>query len=132
IATAKDNMKLVGELPVVAEMMQRALDLDESFDEGAIHEFFIVYESSKDGGQSRAKKHMEQALKLSKNKKVGPLVSYVESVCVQTQDKKCFDALLGKAIAFDVDSDLDHRLVNILQQRRAKWLLERKEDLFAE
>ena len=44
---------------------------------------------------------------------------------MQKQNSKEFDALIKEVLAFDVDSDLDHRLVNILAQRRAKWLKER-------
>ena len=65
-------------------------------------------------------------------KKLAPYVTYAEAVCVDAQDKKEFVRVLDKVIAFDVDSDLDHRLVNILAQRRARWLMSRIADLFAE
>jgi predicted anti-sigma-YlaC factor YlaD len=132
IANAKDDMQLVGDLPVVADLMKRALALDESWDEGSIHEFFITYDASQGDGKAAAKKHFERALELSHNKKLSPYVSYAEAVCVDAQDKKEFVRLLGKVLAFDVDSDPDHRLVNILAQRRAQWLMSRIQDLFAE
>jgi predicted anti-sigma-YlaC factor YlaD len=132
IANAKDDMGLVGELPIVVELMKRALVLDESYDEGAIHEFFITWDASQGEGRQAAKKHLERALELSKNKKLSPLVTYAEAVCVDAQDKKEFVRLLNKVLAFDVDSDPDHRLVNILAQRRARWLMSRIPDLFAE
>ena len=132
IANAKDDMRLVGDLPIVAALMKRALALDESWEEGAIHEFFITYDASQGEGKAAAKKHFERALELSHNKKLAPYVTYAEAVCVDAQDKKEFVRLLDKVIAFDVDSDLDHRLVNILAQRRARWLMSRIADLFAE
>jgi predicted anti-sigma-YlaC factor YlaD len=132
VANAKDDMRLVGELPIVAAIMKRALALDEAYDEGAIHEFFIPYDASQGDGKAAAKKHFERALELSHNKKLSPYVSYAEAVCVDAQDKKEFVRLLDKVIAFDVDSDPDHRLVNILAQRRAHWLKSRIADLFAE
>ena len=132
IANAKDDMTLVGELPVVAALMKRALALDESFDEGALHEFFITYDASQGEGRQAAKRHFERALELSHNKKLSPYVSYAEAVCVDVQDKKDFVRLLDKVLAFNVDSDPDHRLVNILSQRRARWLMSRTADLFAE
>ena len=55
-------------------------------------------------GKAAAKKHFERALELSQNKKLSPLVSYAEAVCVDAQDKKEFVRLLDKVIAFDVDS----------------------------
>ncbi|HWE30930.1 MAG TPA: TRAP transporter TatT component family protein, partial [Polyangia bacterium] len=132
VANAKDDMRLVGELPIVAALMKRALELDESYDEGAIHEFFITYDASQGDGKAAAKKHFERALELSHNKKLGPCVTYAEAVCVDSQDKKEFVRLLDKVLAFDVDSDRDHRLVNILAQRRARWLMSRIADLFAD
>ena len=44
IATDVNNMSLVAELPCVEAMMRRALELDQDFEDGAIHEFFISYE----------------------------------------------------------------------------------------
>jgi len=132
IANAKDDMQLVGDLPIVSALMKRALVLDEGYEEGSIHEFFITYDAAQGDGKAAAKKHFERALELSHNKKLAPYVSYAEAVCVDAQDKKEFVRLLDKVIAFDVDSDPDHRLVNILAQRRARWLMSRIADLFAE
>jgi predicted anti-sigma-YlaC factor YlaD len=131
ISNAKDDMKLVGELPIVAALMKRALQLDESFEEGAIHEFFITYDAAQGEGKEAAKAHFERALTLSHNKKLSPLVSYAEAVCVDAQNKKEFVRLLDRVLAFDVDSDPDHRLANILAQRRARWLKSRIAELFA-
>ncbi len=132
IANAKDDMKLVGDLPIVAALMKKALALDEAFDEGAIHEFFITYDAAQGEGREAAKKHFERALELSHNKKLSPYVTYAEAVTVDAQDKKEFVRLIDHVLAFDVDSDPDHRLVNILAQRRAEWLKSRIADLFAE
>jgi predicted anti-sigma-YlaC factor YlaD len=131
ITNGKDDMALVGQLPQAVELMQRALALDEAWDEGSIHEFFLSYDASQ-GNKKSAKQHFERAVELSHEKKLSPYVSYAETVCVDSQDKKEFVRLLNKVLAFDVDSDPDHRLVNILAQRRARWLLGRISDLFVE
>lgn len=131
ISNAKDDMELVGQLPQVNELETRALALDESFEEGAIHEIFINLAASQNDKKS-AKSHFDRAVELSHGKKLSPLVTYAEAVCVDSQDKKEFQRLLEKVLAFDVDSDPDHRLVNILAQRRARWLMSRIADLFAE
>ena len=136
IACDKNDMKAVGQLPTVEALMRRALALDESFDEGALHEFFIVYDGGRSeaegGGAKRAREHLERALALSGQKKLSPLVSFAETVDVTAQNKKEFLALLSRVLSFDVDSDPAHRLVNVLAQRRARWLMGRAEDLFAE
>jgi predicted anti-sigma-YlaC factor YlaD len=136
IATAKDDMKLVGELPRVAALMERALELDEAFDDGSVHEFFITYDASRSaadgGGVDSARKHFLRARELGHNKKMSTLVSFAEAVDVQIQNKAEFVKLLDEVLAFDIDSDHDHRLVNILAQRRARWLTARVGELFAE
>lgn len=130
ISVAKDDMALVGELPKVEQLMKRAIELDEAFDEGALHEFYISYEGGKD--PKGAQKHLQRARELSKNRKLAPLVSYAEAVCVESQNKKEFMRLLNEVVAYDADADLPHRLVNTLSQRRARWLLSRTSELFAE
>jgi predicted anti-sigma-YlaC factor YlaD len=136
IVSAKDDLKLVGELPQVEELERRALALDESADEGAVHEFFVSYEGARSvaegGGPEKARKHLDRALELSHGKKLSPLVSFAEAVDVSAQNKKEFTQLLGRVLAYDVDADLDHRLVNTLAQQRARWLLSRTNDLFAD
>lgn len=136
VASGKDDMAVVGELPKAAELMQRALELDESWDDGSIHEFFITYDASRSaaegGGFTEARKHFTRALELGRNKKLSPLVTYAEAVAVGQQDKASFTKLLNQVIAFDVDTVPENRLVNVLAQRRARWLLSRTADLFAD
>jgi predicted anti-sigma-YlaC factor YlaD len=136
ISTAKDDMNLVGELPLVEALMARALALDESYDEGALHEFFITYDmtrgAGRGGGPVSAKRHYERALALGQNKKLSPHVTWAEDVLVEQQNKKEFVRVLEAVVGTDVDKDLPHRLVNVIAQRRARWLLSRTADLFAE
>jgi predicted anti-sigma-YlaC factor YlaD len=49
ISLSKDNPELVGQIPAMEALMDRALELDESFDHGAIHTFMITYEMSRSG-----------------------------------------------------------------------------------
>ena len=60
----------------------------------------------------------------------GPLVSYAEAVCVQQQDSKAFQSLLNRALAINPDAKPEWRLVNLVSQRRAEWLLGQTDDLF--
>ncbi len=136
VSVSRNDLALVAQLPVAISVMQRALALDEAFDEGSLHEFFLVVDASRSesegGGVAKARAHYERALALSHGKKLGPLVSWAESVDVATQNKAEFKKLLDTVLAADVDVDLDHRLVNMLAQRRARWLEGRVDDLFAE
>ena len=67
---------------------------------------------------------------LAKGADASPLVSLAEAVTIQKQDVKEFESLLNRALAINPDADPDKRLVNAVMQRRARWLLSRKEELF--
>jgi predicted anti-sigma-YlaC factor YlaD len=134
ISLSKDNPDLIGDMPVIEAMMDRALALDEAFDNGAIHTYLITYEMSRPGGTgdpaARAREHFERALALTKGLEAGPMVSFAEAVCVQKQDLKQFEALLQQALTINLDVKPECRLVNLVMQRRAKWLLSRTDQLF--
>jgi predicted anti-sigma-YlaC factor YlaD len=134
ISVAKDDMALVAQLPIVSALLQRALVLDESWQNGAIHEFFIVFDASRSqaegGGIQKAEKHFQRAMELNQGRSVSPMVSFAESVCVRRQNRNRFESLLKQVIAFDVNQYPEYRLSNILAQQKAKWLLENIDDLF--
>jgi predicted anti-sigma-YlaC factor YlaD len=134
ISLSKDDPELIAEMPVVEAMMDRALALNEAYGDGAIHTFLITYEMSRPGGvgdpASRSQRQYERALELSKGLQAGPMVSFAESVCVQKQDLKQFEAALQQALSLNLEVKPEWRLVNLVMQRRAKWLLSRTDQLF--
>jgi predicted anti-sigma-YlaC factor YlaD len=134
ISLSKDNPDLIADMPIVEAMMDRALALDEAFDHGALHTYFITYEMSRPGGTgdaaARSRQHFERALALSGGQQAGPMVSFAEAVCVQKQDLKEFESLLHQALAINPDLKPEWRLGNLVMQRRAKWLLSRTDQLF--
>ncbi len=133
ITQAKGDMDLVADLPVVEALLRRALELDDSFEQGAIHEFFLSYEASRTGGSlGKAKQHFEKAMQINNGTKVGPLVSYAENISVQSQNRKEFLEILDRALSFDVDSVPKQRLSNLIAHRRARQLKDRIEDFFLE
>jgi len=134
ISISKDNPQLISEQVIVEALIDRALQLDEAFDQGAIHSFLISYEMVRQGAEgdpaARAQRHFERAIALSKGKLAGPYVTYAESVMIQKQDAKTFQSLLEKALAIDADAVPQSRLMNLIMQNRAKWLLSRLDELF--
>ncbi len=134
ISVLKDNPDLIADLGTVEALMDRALQLDESYDQGALHGFFINYEMTRKGGAGdpavRSKQHFDRAVELSQGRQAGPYVSYAEAVMVQTQHKKQFEELLNAALAINPDADPTARLINLIMQKRARWLLARTDELF--
>ncbi|HWX24192.1 MAG TPA: TRAP transporter TatT component family protein [Vicinamibacteria bacterium] len=135
IAISKDDADLTAQQPQMEALMRRALSLDESFDGGSIHDFFITYEggrTSVGGSVVKAREHFERSIELSKGDRAWPYVDFAETVSVGTQDRKEFEALLQKALAVAPDKVPEQRLANLIAQQRARWLLARADELFVE
>jgi len=136
ISLGLDDPELIADMPSVEAMIDRALELDEAYEAGAIHTFLVSYEMIRQGAEGepaeRARKHYNRAIELSGGQQAGPYVALAEAVSVETQNKKEFNELLEKALEVDVDARPEWRLLNIIMQRRAEWLLGRTEDLFLE
>ncbi len=134
ISLSKENLDLLSELYLVDAIMNRALALDEDYNNGALHEFFIAFDGSRPvamgGSSKRAREHFDRAIKLTEGHKASPYVSLAENVSVKQQDVKEFTKLLKMALNIDVNTKPEYRLENILSQRRASWLLSHIEDLF--
>src|SRR5438552_2907750 len=134
IADSKDNPDLIGDLPIVEALIDRALELNESYDHGAIHSFLITYEMSRPGAEGkpedRARKHFDRAMELCGGQLAGPLVALAEAVSVRNQNVTEFKELLNRALAINPDAKPEWRLVNLVMQRRARWLLSRIDELF--
>jgi predicted anti-sigma-YlaC factor YlaD len=135
MALAVNDSSLVADQDLPAAMMARALELDEGFELGAIHDFFIAFEAgrrSAGGSLEKASEHFTRAVALADGRRVWPFVGYAESVAVARQDKKEFDRVLKEALALDPAREKSQRLSNLIAQRRARWLLTRTEELFIE
>jgi predicted anti-sigma-YlaC factor YlaD len=135
IAISKDDPELSADQSRAAALIRRGLDLDEGFEAGAGHDFMIAYEggrASVGGSIEEARRHLRRALEVSHGHRAAPLVGFAETVSVGRQDKAEFKQLLDQALAVDVDAAPEHRLANLLAQRRARWLLGRVDELFVE
>lgn len=134
IALAKNDPDLIKDVPQVEALIDRAAALEGDWGEGAIHSFLITYEMTRQGAAGdpaeRARGHFDRAVALSQGRQAGPYVAFAEAVCVQEQDLTRFDAVLAQALAVDPDAAPDYRLVNLVMQRRARWLQSKREDLF--
>ncbi len=136
VSADKNDMELVADVPVVTALLDRALALDESWNQGAIHELLMVLKASGSmgpgGGSEEVEEHFRRAMELNEGRSIGPLVSLAETVCVQAQDRGRFEMLLGQALDFDVDAHPETRLANLISQEQARWLLAQAELLFVE
>lgn len=134
ISANKRDLELVGDVPLIAAMLDRALQLDEAWDQGALHEFAISFDPARPEGTTpqKQKAHFDRALQLAQGERISPLVTYAETVDAATQNKAEYESLLKQAASFDVDQPRarKNRLANLLAQRRARYLLAHEDDVF--
>jgi predicted anti-sigma-YlaC factor YlaD len=134
-AINKADSNLAADQTLIEKMMQRALALNEGWEMGSIHDFFISWEgghSAAGGSYEKARQHFDRAVALSKGLRAGPYISLAEAVSVGTQNKKEFQEILNVALKIDVTQAPDQKLSNVVSQRRARWLLGRIDELFTE
>jgi len=134
IAANKRDLELVGDVPLIASLLDRALQLDEAYEKGALHEFAITFDPARPEGTTlqKQRQHFERARQLAKGEMISYLVTYAQAVSGPAQNKREYQALLKEAASFDIDQPKarKHRLENVLAQRRATWLLAHEDDVF--
>ncbi len=135
ISASKDDPEMIAQLPVVEAFIQRAMELDEGWNQGALPEFLIDIEAARTGvkaaeRQARMERHYQQALRLSGGLRASLFVSYAENSAIPAQDRAPFREMLERALAIDPGQHPETRLATLVAQRRARWLLGRIDDLF--
>jgi predicted anti-sigma-YlaC factor YlaD len=135
IALRINDSELSADQKLAEALAHRALALDEAWEAGTIHDFFIAYEAGRasvGGSMERAREHFDRAIRIANGRRAFPYVTFAESASVGRQNRQEFKALLEQALALDASRPSDYRLANLLAQRRARWLLSRTDELFVE
>jgi len=132
--SASRDFTMLPEIPRFEALADRVLELDDTYDEGAIHGFLITYEMSrlnpKPDRVAIAKAHFDRNIALANGHQAAPFVTYAENVLVAQKDKAGFEQMLQQALKIDVNTWPEHRQLNLFMQRRARWLLSRTDKLF--
>ena len=127
IALGVDRPELVIDMPTVRAIAERAIALDETWSGGTLHEMFVSLDSlppALGGNPERARTHFTRAVELQKGLSPGPYVALALGVAVPAQDRAEYEKLLNEALAIDPEKDASNRLVTLVQQRRARALLD--------
>lgn len=134
ISTDRNDPALLARLPEARALLGRALALDEDWDRGALHELQLQLIAAEVGATDfeAIDHHYRRALELSGGDHPGLFVSYAEAVAVPRQDRALFVELLQRALDFDPERAPRQRVQTELAQRRARWLLDRIDDLILE
>jgi hypothetical protein len=97
ISVGSDRPELVVDLSAVKALLERALALDESYEQGALHEAMIILEAlppAMGGSAERARTHFQRAVELSGGVRAGPYVTLASTVSVQSQKPRRVRALV--------------------------------------
>ena len=123
----------IAEISTVRSLFARALQLDEVWEAGAIHEAMIAVESLPvllGGSPVRAKEHFDRAVALSDGQSAFAYVTMATGVAQPAKDRREFERLLRAAIAIDVSKRPSLRLANLIAQKHARYLLTQMDRLF--
>ncbi|HJT24289.1 MAG TPA: TRAP transporter TatT component family protein, partial [bacterium] len=129
----KNDMDLLAERSEAEALINRANELDPDYDDGSLQTFLITYEASRPGGSlEKAKDHFKRALELTQGQDASCYLNYAENISEKEQNREEFEGMLHKALAIDPDKKPNWRLVNLIMQKRAHWLLSKEETLFVQ
>jgi predicted anti-sigma-YlaC factor YlaD len=135
ISLGKDDAGLLAGLAPMRLMARRALELDDAYDDGAVHVFHISLAMSEPRPErecvAQAQAHFERAVELSGGLRAAPYVAYAEAVSVPSGRREEFERLLDLALRIDTAAAPESRLANELYQRRARWLGAHADQLFS-
>ena len=125
--------ELLNDWPTVRALAERALELDETWNHGALHELMITVEGQSEamgGSDARARTHFARAVEIQKGLSPGPYVALAMGTVKARQGKAEFEKLMRAALAIDPEQNPTQRLVVLITQRRAKVLLAHIDDMF--
>ncbi|MDR3275910.1 MAG: TRAP transporter TatT component family protein [Treponema sp.] len=122
------DLELGMKIQPLAALINRAYELDPDYDRGTLDDFFILFHSSipvyLGGDPVRVPEHFRLAVEKSGGLSASPYVSYAEAVCIPAGDYEGFRENLERALAIDVNAGPENRLVNLIAQRKARYLLD--------
>jgi hypothetical protein len=133
LALADQQLTRLGELAAARVLLDRALALDESWGDGAIHETLIALNGLSPlvgGSAARARQHFDRAVEISRGGSAFAYVTMASAVARPSKNRREFEELLEAALAVDVHARPELRLANLVAQRRARFLLSRADALF--
>lgn len=128
-----DDWSAVAELPWVDAAMTRALELDESYEQGAIHAYLGILNVLRPpalGGQPEvAKRHFERAIELSNGRDLSVKVEYARRYARLMFDRELHDRLLEQVLDAPAEAP-GFTLFNVMAKREARELLATSQEYF--
>jgi hypothetical protein len=129
----RDSVSGIAGLSNVAILMQRVIELDETYQQGAAHLYLGVTNTllppAMGGKPEIGREHFEQAIRLSNGQDLTVKVLYARQYARLVFNRELYERLLQEVISADpIVPDLT--LGNMLAQQQAKELLVKAHDYF--
>jgi len=129
------DFELAAYIPRWHLMIERAFELDPDFGGATLDEFLVLYFASLPemlgGDRDRARYHFGRAMEKTGGSSTSALISYARSLSIPEQDFDTFEERLQAVLAINPDDNPATRLMTILDQRTARWLLDNAYNFFA-
>lgn len=130
------DMTLGQTVPRTKAMIERVAALEPGYGNGSLDAFYVGYYGSLPGylggDAAKAREHFARAQAVAGGSDTSSLLALATTVSVKEQNAAEFRELLERVLAFDPESSPPNRLVNTLNRRKARWLLDHIDDLFIE
>ena len=130
----KSNTEAIADLPRAVMLMQRAIELDETFFMAGPHIFFGVYYGSRSpmlgGNFTLSEQHFNAARKLNNNQLLMIDLLQAEYLDRQKFDQQAFHNRLNELIIQDSTLNNDMTLINNIAKRKARRLLTKESTWF--
>jgi hypothetical protein len=130
----KKNPEIVNDRPKILAMMDRMMELEDTFNYGAIHAMFAVYNSAPPvllgGNPEVAKHHYDKAFEISDSKFLPWHYLYAKYYAVRIQDRELFVNTLNKIISAPENLLPEKSFANEATKEKAKRLLKKVDEFF--
>lgn len=131
ISLSKDDPDVVADLPLAVRLAQIAWAVDPEWGQGSLTSLLATFEAARPGGSlQQALGWFDQAIGQAAGKSAGPLLAKAETYAQPGGDRALFEQLLHQTMAVKDEAGSPQTLQNEVMRRRARWLLEKTDDLF--
>ena len=131
ISLSKDDPDVVADLPLAIRLAELAWAADPAWGDGALTGLLGSFEAGRTGGSAqRALSYFDQSIAQSAGRSAGAYLAKAEGHALPAGDRALFDQLLQQALAIKDQAGSSLTLQNEVMRRRARWLLEKTDDLF--
>lgn len=131
ISLSKDEPDVVADLPLAIRLAELAWAADPTWGDGALSGLMGSFEAARAAGsKQRALNYFDQGIAQSAGRSAGAYLAKAESYAQPAGDRILFEQLLQQALAVKDEAGSPLTLQNEVMRRRARWLLEKTDDLF--